>query len=179
VAVGDRLLGLPSAGLHTNGYSLARRVLFAEMGLVPEDPLPSPAGESETPERTVGAALLAPHLSYLGALHPLLEHPGLHALAHITGGGLTDNLPRSMPPGAHPRVRLSAWRPPPLFRLLAERGGIADEEMLRVFNQGIGMALVVGTAAAEEIAAELTSRGHQPIELGEVVAGDGGVEYAA
>jgi phosphoribosylformylglycinamidine cyclo-ligase len=180
VEVGDRLLGLRSAGLHTNGYSLARRVLFAELGLDPADPLPVPAEEGadeRSPPVTVGAALLAPHLSYLEPISPLLEHRGLHALAHITGGGLTDNLPRSMPAGAHPRVSLAAWRWPPLFRLLAERGKIDRVEMLRVFNLGIGMVLVVAAADAEAIAAQLGDRGWDPVALGEVVAGDGGVEY--
>jgi phosphoribosylformylglycinamidine cyclo-ligase len=175
VAPGDRLLGLRSAGLHTNGYSLARRVLFEEMGLGPHDPLPSPAAGD--PGLTVGAALLAPHLSYLEPLGSLLDHPGLHALAHVTGGGLTDNLPRSMPPGARARVRLDSWDWPPLFRLLAERGHIAREEMLRVFNLGIGMVLVVAAADAEPIAAQLAARGWPPVPLGEVVAGAGAVEY--
>jgi phosphoribosylformylglycinamidine cyclo-ligase len=181
VLAGDRLLGLPSAGLHTNGYSLARRVLFAEMGLVPEDPLPPPSGDAATggePGSTVGAALLAPHLSYLEPLLGLLDHPGLHALAHVTGGGLTDNVPRSLPAGTHARIRLGAWTPPALFRLLAERGGIARDEMLRVFNMGIGMVLVVAAETAGEIEAHLRERGQAPIALGEVATGGAGVDYA-
>ena len=173
VRAGDRLLGLPSAGLHTNGYSLARRILFERMGLGVDDPLPVADG----PRVTVGEALLAPHLSYLAPVAGLLDHPALHALAHVTGGGLTDNLPRSLPAGTRARVRLGSWRVPPLFRLLAERGGVTAEEMRRVFNMGIGMVLLVGAEGHEEVRQHLRARGHEPVELGEVVEGGGGVEY--
>jgi phosphoribosylformylglycinamidine cyclo-ligase len=173
VRAGDRLVGLPSAGLHTNGYSLARRILFERMGLGVDDPLPV----SDGPRVTVGEALLAPHLSYLAPIAGLLDHPALHALAHVTGGGLTDNLPRSLPSGARARVDLGSWRVPPLFRLLAERGGVEAEEMRRVFNMGVGMVLLVGAEGHEEVLQRLRARGHGPIELGEVAAGGAGVEY--
>jgi phosphoribosylformylglycinamidine cyclo-ligase len=178
VAAGDVLLGLASAGLHTNGYSLARRILFDREGLGIGDPLPAPAGSEPGAGRpTVGQALLAPHLSYLGALDGLLSHPGLHALAHVTGGGLTDNVPRSLPAGTRARIELSSWQPPPLFRVLGERGGVARDEMLRVFNMGIGMVLVVAAEAADAIAAQLAAAGRPAVRLGVVVAGGSGVEY--
>ena len=119
VRPGDALLGLPSAGLHTNGYSLARQILFERLGLGLADAVP---GASDP--RPVGELLLAPHLSYLPALKPLLGHPALHALAHVTGGGLTDNLPRALPPGTGARVRLGSWEVPELFRLLARHGEV-------------------------------------------------------
>src|SRR5687767_12967547 len=113
VRVGDLLIGLPSAGLHTNGYSLARRILFERLGLGIGDRIPGAVDP-----RTVGELLLAPHVSYLAALRPLLRHPGLHGLAHITGGGLTDNLPRVLPVGARAEIQLGSWMVPELFVLL-------------------------------------------------------------
>ena len=113
VRAGDVLVGLPSAGLHTNGYSLARRILFDRHRLGARRSC-SPATDLR-----VGEALLAPHLSYLRALEPLLGHPGLHALAHITGGGLTDNLPRVLPAGTRGRIRLGSWEVPPSLPLAA------------------------------------------------------------
>jgi phosphoribosylformylglycinamidine cyclo-ligase len=176
VQVGDALVGLPSAGLHTNGYSLARRILFSQLGLSVDDRLPAPTGASE-PMPTVRAALLAPHLSYLGPLLGLLDHPGLHAMAHVTGGGLTDNVPRSLPPGCRARIHLAAWQVPPLFRLLAEAGAVGWDEMRRVFNLGIGMVLVVAAAARDEVLAHLQRVERPGVVLGEVVAGEPGVEY--
>ncbi|HEX4952540.1 MAG TPA: phosphoribosylformylglycinamidine cyclo-ligase [Thermoanaerobaculia bacterium] len=172
IEVGDRLIGLPSAGLHTNGYSLARRILFSHLGLGLDDPIPGSGSPA-----TVRELLLAPHLSYLEALGPLLAHPGLHGLAHITGGGLTDNLPRMLPPGTGAAVQLGSWEIPELFRLLAFHGGVSLEEMLRVFNLGIGMVAVVGPGATEELVANLAGRGQATYLLGEIVSGDGGVSY--
>jgi phosphoribosylformylglycinamidine cyclo-ligase len=181
VGVGDALIGLPSAGLHTNGYSLARRVLFDQLGLQIDDRLPAPAS-SGTGERgampTVREALLAPHVSYLAPLSGLLDHhPGLHAMAHVTGGGLTDNVPRSLPAGCRARIRLASWTVPPLFRLLGGLGSVADDEMRRVFNLGVGMVLVVATGARDEVLEHLARAGCPGFELGEVVAGEPGVEY--
>ena len=133
VREGDVLLGLPSAGLHTNGYTLARKVLFDDAG-------PSRRhARCPSSATTVGAALLAPHRCYLAALEPLLERGKIHALAHITGGGFAGNIPRVLPDG--PRRAHPARAPgtvPPLFRLIQKGGGVADEEMFRTFNMGIG-----------------------------------------
>ena len=172
VADGDLLLGLPSAGLHTNGYSLARRILFDQLGLRLNDRLPG------SPDKLkVGEWLLAPHLSYLAPLAPLLAEPGLHALAHITGGGLTDNLPRVLPDGLAAEIRLGSWEIPAPFHLLQEKGDIELEEMFRVFNMGIGMVALVAPAAAAEMSRRLAAAGQRALPIGRVVQGPKGVVY--
>jgi phosphoribosylformylglycinamidine cyclo-ligase len=170
VRAGDALIGLWSAGLHTNGYSLARSILFDRHGLGLGDVVPGT-------QLRVGTALLAPHRSYLRAVEPILAHPGLHALAHITGGGLTDNLPRVLPASAHGRIRLDSWELPPLFRALAELGSVERDEMLRVFNMGIGMVVVVDGAARDEMFLRLADAGGDPVVIGTVEAGGTGVVY--
>jgi phosphoribosylformylglycinamidine cyclo-ligase len=174
VRPGDVLLGLPSAGLHTNGYSLARRILFERLGLGLGDRIPGARGR-----RSVGELLLAPHLSYLRALRPLLRHPALHALAHVTGGGLTDNLPRVLPPGTRAEIRLGSWRVPELFRLLQRHGDVAEAEMFRVFNMGIGMVMVVDPSGLAIVSRRLRAARQRPAVLGRVeTAGrKGGVRY--
>jgi len=172
VRPGDALVGLPSAGLHTNGYSLARKVLFERLGLGLDDRLPGASGR-----RTVGELLLDPHLSYLGVVEPLLDHPGLHALAHVTGGGLTDNLPRVLPAGTQAAVRLGSWEVPELFRKIQEQGEVTSGEMFRVFNMGVGLVLIVGSEALDEILARLRAAGREAWVLGDVRAGGSGVVY--
>jgi len=173
VAAGDVLVALPSAGLHTNGYSLARRILFDRLGLAVGDRAPWETGG----KRTVGEALLAPHLSYLEPLRPLLGHPGLHGLAHITGGGLTDNLPRVLPAGTHAHVRIGAWEVPEIFHFLQERGEVEAEEMFRVFNMGIGMVLLVAPDGLGDLLARLRERGQRSSVIGSVQKGGSGVVY--
>jgi phosphoribosylformylglycinamidine cyclo-ligase len=174
VAEGDVLLGLPSAGLHTNGYSLARRILFDELGLKLRDRIP---GSKE--KLRVGEWLLAPHLSYLKPLSPLLGYAGLHALAHITGGGLSDNLPRVVPDGLAAEVKIGSWEIPEPFRILQDRGDVELEEMLRVFNMGIGMVAVVAPDALVEVSRTLSQAGQRALPIGRIVrsAGAGGVIY--
>ena len=172
VADGDVLLGLPSAGLHTNGYSLARRVLFDKMKLGLADRLP---GARE--KLRVGEWLLAPHLSYLAPLAPLLAEPGLHALAHITGGGMTDNLPRVLPDGLAAEIRLGSWEIPQPYGLLQEKGDIELEEMFRVFNMGIGMVVFAAADAVVEISRRLAAAGQRALPIGRVVEGPKGVVY--
>jgi phosphoribosylformylglycinamidine cyclo-ligase len=166
VAEGDTLLGLPSAGLHTNGYSLARKVLFDRLGHRVDTHL----SELGT---TVGAALLAPHRSYLAALEPLLERDKIKALCHITGGGFPGNLPRVLPPGLGALVRRGSWEVPPLFRLIERGGNIAEDEMLRTFNMGVGMVVVVGPDVLHEVEHSLERRGETSFVIGSVVAGEG------
>jgi phosphoribosylformylglycinamidine cyclo-ligase len=166
VSAGDVLIGLPSLGLHTNGYSLARKVLMEKMGLRVGD---RPAGLPVT----VGEALLAPHRSYLSALWPELERDRIKALVHITGGGFEGNIPRVLPAGVGARVDTGAWRIPPIFSLIAEGGPVARDEMFRTFNMGIGMILVVSGAAAAEVESSLRSRGETCFRVGELVAGSG------
>lgn len=160
VAVGDVLLGLPASGPHTNGYTLIRR-LFAE--LPPETRF---EGVGELRE-----ALLAPHRCYLEVIQRLREAGvPIHGLAHITGGGLVDNLPRILPPGMVARVDYGAWPVPPLFRLIQEQGQVSREEMYRVFNMGIGMVVVLPPEAVPQAQEVL---GERSWVIGEVVAGSG------
>lgn len=166
VREGDVLIGLPSAGLHTNGYTLARKVLFEAMGHRVDTAIP----ELGT---TVGAALLAPHRSYLSALEPLLERDRVRALAHITGGGFAGNIPRVLPSGLGARVRKSAWPVPPLFRLIQKGGQVAEDEMYRTFNMGIGMVAVVSPEDHHEVEHSLERRGETAFVIGSVVKGEG------
>jgi phosphoribosylformylglycinamidine cyclo-ligase len=174
VAVGDVLVGLPSAGLHTNGYSLARRILFDRLGLGVGDRAPWEHGKKA---RTVGEVLLAPHLSYLQLLTPLLGHPALHGLAHITGGGLTDNLPRILPKGTHALIRLGSWEIPELFHFLQEKGEVEIEEMFRVFNMGIGMVAAVDPKGLAEVLGILRKGGQRAAIVGSIRKGGHGVAY--
>ena len=166
VREGDHLLALPSSGLHTNGYSLARKALLETRGLQVTD-RPAEIGA------TLGEALLAPHRSYLAALEPLLERGLLSAMAHITGGGLPGNIPRVLPSGLGARVRIGSWPVPPIFRLIQEAGGVAAEEMLRTFNLGVGMVLVVAPDHLHEVEHSLERRGENTHLIGTVVAGQG------
>ena len=165
---GDLLVGLPSSGLHTNGYSLARKVIFEKMGLGPDSPLPGVGA-------TAAEALLAVHRSYLGPVLPLVEEGLVSAMAHITGGGFPDNLPRVLPDRACAVVETGSWEWPPLFRLLSEMGGIPKEEMLRVFNCGIGLVLVVPPSGLEEAGRRLTAAGEAWRSIGRIVDGPRGV----
>jgi phosphoribosylformylglycinamidine cyclo-ligase len=166
VREGDVLLGLPSAGLHTNGYSLARKVLFETLGHRADTELPELGG-------SIGQALLAPHRSYLSALEPLLERGKIRALAHITGGGFPGNIPRVLPDGLAARVRLGSWSVPPLYGLIQRGGAISDEEMFRTFNMGIGMVVVVAPEDHHDVEHSLERRGETSFVLGSVVRGAG------
>jgi phosphoribosylformylglycinamidine cyclo-ligase len=143
IAAGDALVGLPSSGLHTNGYSLARTIVFDRLKLGVHDRVP----ELGT---TVADALLAPHRSYLPVIRPLLDAASgpvrIKGMAHITGGGITDNLPRVLPAGTDAVVRLSSWDVPPLFQWLERAGAVPREDMLRTFNMGLGLILAVAPA---------------------------------
>ena len=172
VRAGQVLLGLRSAGLHTNGYSLARKVLFDVLGLGLDDRPPELGGA------TVAEALLAEHRSYLAPLWPCLEQDQLAALAHITGGGLRDNLPRLLGGKFDAVVDRDAWEVPGLFRLLVEGGDVAADEAYRTFNMGIGMVLFVEPERVAEVQASLGSRGEESVRIGEVVAGSGKVRWA-
>jgi phosphoribosylformylglycinamidine cyclo-ligase len=164
VIAGDRLIGLGSAGLHTNGYSLARKVL-SESGSEPGDPLPGGGGI------TIADALLAPHRWYGPAVEPLLADPDLHALAHVTGGGLGGNLVRVLPEGARAVITTGGWERPVLFRWIASAGSVPEADLRATFNLGIGMVLVVAATAAERIAATLAAAGERAIELGRIENG--------
>jgi phosphoribosylformylglycinamidine cyclo-ligase len=165
VQEGDLLIGLPSSGLHTNGYSLARKIFFEEMGLTPQSVVPELGGA------TVASALLAVHRSYLSQVFPLVENSLLSAMAHITGGGFPDNLPRVLPAHLDAVVHPNAWSWPPLFRLLQDKGRIAPAEMLRVFNCGIGMVLIVPPARGLEVKKRLDASGEDWKQIGRVQQG--------
>ena len=165
VAAGDVLLGLASDGVHSNGFSLVRRVAEAE-GLAWDAPAPFGDG-------TLGAALLTPTRLYVRPALAALRAGGLRGLAHITGGGLTENLPRVLPEGLGARVDLSAWTLPPVFGWLREAGGIAEAEMLRSFNCGIGMVAVAAPDRAEALAATLEAEGERVAVIGRVEPGEG------
>lgn len=168
IVPGDILLGLASSGLHTNGYSLARRILFERLRLG----LDAPLAEVGT---TVGQALLAVHRSYWSALAPVLDR--VHGLAHITGGGIPGNLVRVLPEGCEAVVLESSWTVPPLFALLRRAGQVSNQEMREVFNLGVGMIAVLprdAVAAAQEAAA---GAGDRSWILGEVRRGEAGVRF--
>ncbi|MFI5370047.1 MAG: phosphoribosylformylglycinamidine cyclo-ligase [Candidatus Eisenbacteria bacterium] len=165
VVPGDRLLGLASDGLHTNGFSLARKVL-SESGLEPGDPLPGGDGA------TVGDTLLAPHRWYGRAVLPRLADPGLHALAHITGGGLAGNLLRVLPAGARALIAARGWERPVLFRWIASAGAVPEDDMRDTFNLGIGMVLVVAPDAVERLTGALAAAGERVHAIGCVEAGE-------
>jgi phosphoribosylformylglycinamidine cyclo-ligase len=166
IAVGDRLVGVPSSGLHTNGYSLARRIVFERLGLRVDSIVPELG-------QTVGAALLEPHRSYLPMVQPLLDGGRIKGMAHITGGGLTDNVPRILPHGTAAVIDAAAWEVPPLFRWLQRSGGVPADDMMRTFNMGIGLVLVTTKDHAESLISELAARGGRDARvIGEVVAGE-------
>ncbi len=165
IAAGDVLLAIPSAGLHTNGYSLARKLFFEVAAYEPDTQLPEL-------DLTAGEALLLPHVSYLKPLDGLLDKGVIKGLAHITGGGLTDNIPRILPEGTAVRIERGSWPIPPLFELLRKLGNVSDAEMYRTFNMGVGMVIVCAPADAKEIETHLRERGEECYRIGNVVNGD-------
>ncbi len=171
VREGDLLIGLPSSGLHTNGYSLARKILFERLGL-------SVASTFPGLDETVGSALLSVHRSYLKPVLPLVDAGLLSAMAHITGGGFPDNLPRVLPSGLGVVIHPNAWEWPPLFRALKEGGEIAPAEMLRVFNCGIGMVLFVPPAQGLDVKRRLDAAGEDWKQIGRVQRGERNVRFA-
>jgi phosphoribosylformylglycinamidine cyclo-ligase len=162
VVKGDRLLALPSHGLHTNGYSLARTIVFDHLGLGVEDDV-AELGE------TVGHALLRPHRSYLRFVGPLMDLGLIKGMAHITGGGLPENVPRMLPPSVTFRLDRDSWTIPPLFRWLQNAGSISDEEMFRTFNMGVGLVLACGAADVSTAVEILRANGETAWVVGEVV----------
>ncbi len=171
IGPGDVIFGLPSLGLHTNGYSLARRVLIEKAKMK----LRSRVAELG---RTLGEELLAPHRSYRSVLKPLMAPGWLKGLAHITGGGITDNLPRILPKGCGAEIRLGSWPVLPVFELIARLGKVTEEEMLRTFNMGVGMLLVVAERDADGVVAGLRKRREKYYAIGRITRGGGRVRYA-
>ncbi len=170
VRQGDLLVGLPSSGLHTNGYSLVRKLFFEQESM-------SVDTHVEALGKTLGEELLIPHRNYLPVLRRLLGQDALHAVAHITGGGITDNLARVLPPGLDARVRRGSWENLPIFRLIQELGRVEEAEMYRTFNLGLGMILVVDRNGIETVMRELERAGERCVLVGEIGEGEGKVEY--
>ncbi len=164
VQVGDVLLGLPSTGLHSNGFSLVRKICFEAMGLSMDTPVPEFG-------RTLGEELLTPTRLYPRVCLPLIEKFNLHGMVHITGGGFYDNIPRILPPGCDALINAAAWPMPPVFRKIREWGNVAWTEMYRTFNMGIGMVLVVAPEEAEDVRAHLRAAGEMFYEVGSIVPG--------
>jgi phosphoribosylformylglycinamidine cyclo-ligase len=167
---GDAVIGIASNGLHTNGYSLARRALFDVGGLSVRDELPGLGA-------TIGEALLRPHKCYFNAVYPLIqENDGIFAVAHITGGGLYDNIPRVLPSDVRVMIERRSWTPLPIFQLIQQTGSIPDSEMYRAFNMGIGMVLIVDRALAPGLVQRLNESGESAAMIGEVQSGANDVQ---
>lgn len=164
VKAGDVILGLPSSGVHSNGYSLVRKIVFDVKGF---------RGDEYIDElgRTIGEELLTPTRLYPKACLPLIEKFDIHGMVHVTGGGYYENIPRALPDGMGADIDAAAWPVPPVFRLLKEWGNVDWREMYRTFNMGIGMMIIAGTDEAEGIKADLASRGEAVYEIGRVTRG--------
>jgi phosphoribosylformylglycinamidine cyclo-ligase len=164
ITEGDVLLAVPSVGLHTNGYSLARKLFFEVAGYKPDTHLPE-AG------MTAGEALLQPHVSYLRPLEGLLDSGVIKGLAHITGGGLIDNIPRILPEGTAVEIKKGSWPVLPVFELMQRLGNVTEREMSRTFNMGVGMVIVCTSSDKDEIKAHIESQ-TACYEIGKVVHGE-------
>jgi len=163
---GDALLGLASNGLHTNGYSLARKILFDHHGLEVNHPMPEWG-------LSVGEELLRPHRAYVRPLRGPLERDEVHGLAHITGGGIPENVPRMMPDGCGAVIDPQTWEVPPVFRTLQDLGGVPDDEMWKTFNMGVGMVVAVPQENAAALLQEIEAAGEVVYAIGAVVEGSG------
>jgi len=164
VAVGDVLLGLKSSGVHSNGYSLVRK-LVEQSGLTWDSA--NPFGDG-----TLGAALLAPTRLYVKQCLAAMRAGGVHGFAHITGGGLTENIPRALNQGQGLEIDLSSWDLPAIFKWLAQQGDIAQSELLKTFNCGIGMVVIVAADSADAVKDALRDAGEDVVTLGRVTNGD-------
>lgn len=175
---GDTVIGLASSGLHTNGYSLARKILFEDLKLKPTSKVPGL-------KKSVGQELLNVHISYGPLVQQLVRlfnpvssrkaAPALKGLAHITGGGFVDNIPRILPRNCDVVIRKGAWKLPPIFQLLRDKGSVGESELYQVFNMGIGMTLIVAKDAAAGVLKACLKAGHGANVIGEVVRGHGKV----
>ena len=159
---GDVCIGLPSTGLHTNGYSLARKVLFETAGLGVDNVIPE-LGSS------LGEALLKVHRNYFPVVHPLLDRFEIRGMSHITGGGIVGNTRRVLPKGRSLAMDWGAWEIPPVFRLIQRLGGVPDEDMRRTFNLGIGYILIVNPKTADKLVSALKRKREKPVIVGEVI----------
>ena len=163
---GDAIIGLASSGLHTNGYSLARRILFDQMKLAPQSRVAGLRG-------TLGEELLKVHLSYGPLTRAVLKKFDVKGMAHITGGGFIDNVPRVLPKKCDAVIKKGSWDMPPIFQLLADKGGVEEGELYQVFNMGIGMTLIVAAEKADAALRFIRARRQAAWIIGEIVRGAG------
>ena len=170
IVPGDVVVGLPSTGLHSNGYSLARKVLLESAGYRVEEFVPELG-------RTLGEELLEPTRIYVKQVMPIVEAGLVKGMAHITGGGLVENLPRVLPEGVGAVLDKTAWQAPKVFDLIQAKGKVSEPEMMRTFNMGIGMALVVGSADVERVQTLLAEGGQTSYVIGEIEAGPNEVRF--
>lgn len=165
VKEGDVILGLPSSGLHSNGYTLVRKIVFERQNLKGDEYF-------EELGKTIGDELLTPTRLYPKVCLPLIEKYNIHGMVHITGGGFYENIPRALPKGWTAEINDDAWQTPPIFKLLQKWGNVPWEEMYRTFNMGIGMVLIVDEANSDQVKADLTKAGESCFEIGRVIKGD-------
>ncbi len=170
VEPGDALVAIASSGLHTNGYSLVRKLVFDRLGMTVDAELPGCG-------RSVGAELLEPHRSYARAVWAVMEKHDVRGMAHITGGGITDNLPRSIGRCSGARIRRGSWDVPPVFQFIEREGNVEQSEMFRTFNMGVGYILIVPPAESESVVAALDTAGEKAWLLGEVTNEIEGIVY--
>jgi phosphoribosylformylglycinamidine cyclo-ligase len=169
ISEGDVLIGLPSSGLHTNGYSLARKVLFGIAKLRVTDQLPGT-------KRTVGEALLEPHVSYSKAVLSLMQTVDVRGIVHITGGGFTGNIPRVLPRGTSAEIEKRKVRVLDVFKVIQEKGKVQDRDMYRTFNMGVGLVLMVQPQQAGDAISKLAAFGHEAYPIGRITRGNGEVK---
>ncbi|MEP6919487.1 MAG: phosphoribosylformylglycinamidine cyclo-ligase [bacterium] len=172
ITPGDEMLALPSVGLHTNGYSLARKLLLEVAGYTVDTRLDELGS-------TVGAALLQPHQSYLAAVDGLLDGGTIKALAHITGGGLTENIPRVLPEGTSVRIVKASWPILPVFTLMQKIGNVPESEMYRTFNMGVGMVIVCARQHVDSIKGHFKALGENCYSIGSVIPGNREVKFTS
>jgi len=163
IKVGDQIIGLASSGLHSNGYSLVRKICFEEMGLSIDQYM-------DEFECTLGEELLKPTRIYSESLLNLIKNFKVSGLIHITGGGFTDNIPRILPQGSRAIIHYESWKIPPIFEFLKNEGNITAKEMCRTFNMGIGMVVIVDEGLLEDVMQQLTALGETPYHIGEITA---------
>ncbi len=168
---GDQLIGLASSGLHSNGYSLVRKVLLEKAGYGVDDTL------TELGNGTLGEVLLTPTRIYVKTVLALMKDFDIRGMAHITGGGITENTPRMLPKGAQAFIRKKTWDIPPIFKLLQKKSGVDDAEMYRAFNMGLGMVLAMPKNQADAVIKKAVKLGEKAFRIGEVVKGRPGVKY--
>jgi phosphoribosylformylglycinamidine cyclo-ligase len=173
IRAGDAVIGLASSGLHTNGYSLARQIFFDQMGLKPTSRVPELGN-------TIGDELLKVHVSYGPLIQKLLKKfnasPTIRGIAHITGGGFVDNIPRVLPKNCDVLIRKGTWDVPPIFELIRANGGVPEDELYQVFNMGIGMVIIVAADKADEIVRCIRGQKHKAWLIGQVAKGRGVVK---